>query len=221
MDSLKTYEKKYSQGYGLSYPDGHVVRFYERILNYKLGVRPGNILDFGCGNGTHLLYFKQKGWSIYGVDIVDALRGGVFEDKNNFCKIAPAASLKGLFSQKMDLIFANQSLYYLSKDDFSRTLAEFASMLNNDGLIFATMISTKNYYYDLALPPCTNGLQKVKLSGRLNEESNMFFIKDKSELQDAFSPYFKPLFLGEYDPINFYDFEGSAHHFIYVGQKCD
>ncbi|EAL5466733.1 methyltransferase, partial [Campylobacter coli] len=26
-------------------------------------------------------------------------------------------------------------------------------------------------------------------------------------------------FLGDYDPINFYNFEGSAHHYIYIGIK--
>ncbi|WP_256375838.1 hypothetical protein [Campylobacter volucris] len=32
---------------------------------------------------------------------------------------------------------------------------------------------------------------------------------------------FKTLYLGEYDPINIFDFEdeGSAHHFIYIGIK--
>lgn len=33
-NSLLAYTQKYEEeGYGLQYPDGHVIRFYERILN--------------------------------------------------------------------------------------------------------------------------------------------------------------------------------------------
>lgn len=33
-NSLSAYTQKYDkEGYGLQYPDGHVIRFYERILN--------------------------------------------------------------------------------------------------------------------------------------------------------------------------------------------
>ncbi|MCW1335638.1 hypothetical protein OLS45_01445 [Campylobacter jejuni] len=36
-NSLSAYTQKYDkEGYGLQYPDGHVIRFYERILKYKL-----------------------------------------------------------------------------------------------------------------------------------------------------------------------------------------
>ncbi|EOG9634088.1 hypothetical protein ACLMND_001537 [Campylobacter lari] len=47
------------EGYGLQYPDGHVIRFYERILKYKLNKTSGNLLDFGCGNGVHSKYFQD------------------------------------------------------------------------------------------------------------------------------------------------------------------
>lgn len=39
--------------------DGHVIRFYERILKYKLSKTSGKLLDFGCGNGVHSKYFKN------------------------------------------------------------------------------------------------------------------------------------------------------------------
>ncbi len=59
-NSLSAYTQKYDkEGYGLQYPDGHVIRFYERILKYKLSKTSGKLLDFGCGNGVHSKYFKN------------------------------------------------------------------------------------------------------------------------------------------------------------------
>lgn len=63
QNSLQTYTQKYDENnYGLLYPDSHVIRFYERILKYKLGITSGNLLDFGCGNGVHSKYFLDKGF---------------------------------------------------------------------------------------------------------------------------------------------------------------
>ena len=59
-NSLSAYTQKYDkEGYGLQYPDGHVIRFYERILKYKLSKTSGKLLEFGCGNGVHSKYFKN------------------------------------------------------------------------------------------------------------------------------------------------------------------
>lgn len=80
------------------------------------------------------------------------------------------------------------------------------------------MMSEENYYFRSALKPDKQGLQEVRLQGRLNETSFIRFIKEAKQLKSEFYP-FETLLLGDYDPINFYDFEGSAKHFIFVGVK--
>lgn len=69
-NSLRAYQGKYESGYGVIYPEGHIIRFYERFLKYEKKISQGKILDFGCGNGTHMKYFKDKGFEVFGVDIV-------------------------------------------------------------------------------------------------------------------------------------------------------
>lgn len=70
-NSFNTYQEKYNQGYGVIYPEGHVIRFYERFLKHERKMNGGKILDFGCGSGTHMKYFLDKGFEVFGVDIVD------------------------------------------------------------------------------------------------------------------------------------------------------
>lgn len=119
----------------------------------------------------------------------------------------------------MDLIVANQSLYYLPFENLKQLVEEFYALMNSGGVFFATMMSEKNgYFAHASSPDAKTGLREVKISGRLNETSFIRFIKDAEELKELFSP-FKTYLLGEYDPIYFYDFEGSANHFIYVGVK--
>lgn len=119
----------------------------------------------------------------------------------------------------MNLILANQSLYYLPKSVLTQNIKEFYAMCEKGAIFFATMMSEKNYYFKHAGKEDEQGLRKVALKGRLNETSYIHFIKNATDLKELFKP-FKCLYLGEYDPINFYEFEGSAHHFIFVGVKA-
>ncbi|OOY02153.1 methyltransferase [Campylobacter coli] len=118
----------------------------------------------------------------------------------------------------MDIVFANQSLYYIPKTELKQNILEFYECLNQGGILFATMMSEKNYYFSHSEKENENGLCRVSIQGRLNETTYIHFTKSIDELQELFKP-FEALFLGDYDPINFYNFEGSAHHFIYIGIK--
>ena len=219
--SFELYKNKYEQkGYGVEYPDAHVIRFYERILKYKLNKTSGKLLDFGCGNGTHAKYFKDKGFKVCGADIVPSLQekwNKNVGDDSKYFNITNETKLEDIIDEKIDVIFANQSLYYLPKDILEQRLSSFYNICNENAIIFASMMSTKNYYYAHSLKS-DGWFRSVKLDGRLKESCEIHFINTQKELEETFS-LFKPLFVGDYDPINFYDFEGSAHHFIFIGQK--
>ncbi|WP_243705901.1 methyltransferase domain-containing protein [Campylobacter volucris] len=210
----------------MQYPDGHVIRFYERILKYKLNKTSGNLLDFGCGNGVHSKYFQDitgGGIKAYGLDIVPSLENTWKNDPKliteNFHVIAPNSSFKDLFNGKMDFIFANQSLYYLPNESFKQAIDEFYQLCNDKAIIFATMITSKAYQEFTTGDVGKNGLMEVKSSPRINGESTYInFTNNIEELKEKFKP-FKPLFWGDYELINLYNFEGSVQHFIYIGQK--
>lgn len=43
----------------------------------------------------------------------------------------------------MDIIFANQSLYYIPLKELKQNILEFYELLNTGGILFATMMSKK------------------------------------------------------------------------------
>lgn len=62
MLNLETYEKKYKNGYGIQFPEGHIIRIYNNIIKgyFNKGNKGLKLLDFGCGNGIHSKFFLTK-----------------------------------------------------------------------------------------------------------------------------------------------------------------
>jgi 2-polyprenyl-3-methyl-5-hydroxy-6-metoxy-1,4-benzoquinol methylase len=213
------YDDKYKKGYGVMHPEGHVIRIYEKFLKYELGITGENkkLLDFGCGNGTHSVYFKSKGFDVYGVDtseqaieICNSRLG-----KGNFRSIVPGQNIQSLYKEKFDVIFSNQVLYYLPDSALKDVLEQMNNMLMNDGIVIFSMMGPKNYYYSLAAPEIEDGLQKVTVTGRLNEVTYINFVENETELQEKFK-LFDPIFIGYYDILIR---EGSGFHYYYIGRK--
>lgn len=220
MTNTKTYNDKYSEGYGIQFPEGHIIRAYNNFIKELLpkSDKKLNFLDFGCGNGIHSKYFASKGFDVYGVDIaeqaIDQAKRNNLEHQENF-RLISNNNLSDVVSTKFDLILANQSLYYLNDDELKNIVEQFYNELNKDGIVLFTMMSSKNYYYENIEESLSNGLSKVVLTGRLNEKSYVNFTKNFDELKKKFS-LFMPLYCGIYDMTML---EGSSEHMFFVGIK--
>ena len=51
---------------GLRYPDVYVVRM---LFKEGLHLKPGRVLELGCGSGNNLIPFADFGWEVTGVDV--------------------------------------------------------------------------------------------------------------------------------------------------------
>lgn len=89
----------------------------------------------------------------------------------------------------MDIVFANQSLYYIPKTELKQNILEFYKCLNQGGILFATMMSEKNYYFSHSEKENENGLCRVSIQDRLNETTCIHFAKSIDELQEFFKPF--------------------------------
>lgn len=212
-----SYEKKYKEGYGIQYPESHIIRIYEHFLKEILIEKNiVNILDFGCGNGIHANYFAEKGFYTLGLDISENAISIANRNKSELSEFLHIDFLKEniKFEKKFDLIIANQSIYYLSPNEISELMNKLDEVLDDEGYVVFTMMSTGNYYFNYAVP-LENGMYDVELKGRLNEKTQISFIDSDSHLIQIFNK-FLPLYTGKYDLTLK---EGSSEHFYFIGKK--
>ena len=221
MDSKQTYIDKYKINYGTMYPEGHIIRLYEHLLKYEFGMsgeRGEKLLDFGSGNGTHTEYFRLKGYKTYGVDIIpsaiEQAQERYPENTEHFSVIDLYQDPAEIFDQSYDLILCNQVLYYLNNTKLKEVTEQLYNSLKPGGLIYITMMGTKNHYWNKA-KPADDGLSEVTLTGRLNETSLINFIHDENDLVERFFQ-FEPVYVGYYDSLSR---DGSTYHYQFLGKK--
>ena len=117
--------------------DHDVSQNYTALLNAlpsRLGMK---ILDFGCGPGRDLMYFKSQGHFPTGLD-----------GSRKFCDMARATSGCDVLQQNFlslelppgafDGIFANASLFHVPKQELVRVLRELHSTLVAGGIFFSS-----------------------------------------------------------------------------------
>lgn len=76
-DANKSWDKVYSEGFmTMWYPNEDIIRFCARLIRKRLThdqydiKRPvERVLDLGCGNGRHAIYFARQGVKAAGIDV--------------------------------------------------------------------------------------------------------------------------------------------------------
>ncbi|MDT8453121.1 MAG: class I SAM-dependent methyltransferase [Gammaproteobacteria bacterium] len=110
---------------------GH--NFYLSLIEKH--VKPGKILDIGCGNGHLLEAAMQRGWVAHGYDVDKVStqkvgnRLGISTEYGNFFSMRA--------DQKYDLITMHQVLEHLK--DPNKYLERIHSVLNDDGCLFVAV----------------------------------------------------------------------------------
>lgn len=216
-----TYDTKYQTGYGLAYPDGHVIRFHRHILEYEVGLRSGKMFDYGCGTGTHLSYFLQQGFTPYGCDVspaaIQRCKSLMPSYADHFHVVPSVPRLREYFAVDFDLVFSNQVLYFLNDQDMRQVIAQLYDLLKPGGIFFATMIATTNYYSKFVEGE-QGGLSKVVLRGRLNEVQCVRFMTREQVLTLFTEAGFTKIQMGFYG-ATYREDEGPTDHHMFVGRK--
>ena len=134
--TLENYQNRAAQ-FWQGTKDHDVRENYQALLEALPQDRPLDLLDFGCGPGRDLAYFKGLGHRPVGL-----------EGCPDFCKMARVHSACEVWQQdflQLDLpteafdgIFANASLFHVPSQELPRVLRELWSALRPGGILFSS-----------------------------------------------------------------------------------
>jgi SAM-dependent methyltransferase len=228
------YETLYSKEEAfLRYPADWIIRFHNIFL--KKNIPPDAlILDYGCGSGNNSVFFMQKGYAVFGVDVAPSFKNLVAKNLEfhnldssfvqNFQLIDPDNTNLDYPDDHFDFVFSNQVLYYLpTEEHLKKVCQEIKRVLRPNGYVFFTMMGPHNYYITHHLKQVhQNRVYEISINDekhRLDGVRELILVvKDEQDLCDLFDA-FEPVTTGYYDQKMF-DLH-SIFHYIFVGKKAD
>jgi cyclopropane fatty-acyl-phospholipid synthase-like methyltransferase len=222
---LEANKEYYEQGYEAENVESYVFRAYGRIFKHDFGLdgsKGERVLDFGCGSGSALRFFKSKGFNVFGADISETdlarARRRMPDIADNFLQIPPKPKADDMFfGGGFDLIISIQTLYFLSDTDMQVRLKTLYNMLKPGGYIYATMMGTQAYFSKYATP-AEDGMSCVNFKNDRITYKDLYvnLTESKEDLEKKFS-MFKKIYIGHYDRD--YRNEGSEFHYTFTGQR--
>ena len=155
-DYLRKNHEYYEKGYEAENIESYVFRFYGRILKHDFKMDGSNnekILDFGCGAGSALKFFKSKGFNVHGADIsakdIDKAKSIMPDIKDNFLIIDPKPKDDDIFfNGNFDFIISIQTIYFFNDTDMQTRLKTLYNMMKPGAYIYISMMGTQSYFYD-------------------------------------------------------------------------
>lgn len=215
----------------LRYPADWIIRFHNMYMKEHLP--SGRVLDYGCGGGNNSVFFIEKGYDVYGVDVA--------EESLNLIKInLQSRSLDLKYAEKFqiipmdlkrlpfednlfDFVLSNQVLYYLPSEQRIREVCrEFFRVLRPGGLVFFTMLGPRSWY----ITHLTKRIHDEKVYEVVIDNPDhrlyglrelIYLVRDEPELRDLFSD-FETVTIGYFDQRMF-DMT-SNFHWIFAGEKA-
>lgn len=215
------YEAKYREGYGLVYPDGHVIRVHRQILEWELGIRGGRIFDFGCGSGAHLKYFADQGFTPHGCDTsstaIQQCRARMPQFGEHFFVNEIIPDLPARFGgAHFDVFLSNQVLYYLN-DDGIRSVSNQAHAILKPGGVFVVSMMPRACWYAQHATERQGEFHRVVLNTARQHTDTFINFKEPEEWSTIFGE-FEKLHLGSYS-WHIREDEGAHVHWLFIGRK--
>jgi SAM-dependent methyltransferase len=110
---------------------------YAALLGAIEAPPPFTLLDFGCGPGRDLAYFRSLGHEVIGLD--GSARFAEMARAATGCEVLQQDFLRlSLPPERFDGVFANASLFHVPTQELVRVLGDLRSALRPRGVLFCS-----------------------------------------------------------------------------------
>jgi SAM-dependent methyltransferase len=117
--------------------DHDVSQNYAALLGAIEGAPPFTILDFGCGPGRDLAYFRSLGHEAVGLD--GSAQFVKMARESSGCEVLHQDFLAlSLPAARFDGVFANASLFHVPRAELPRVLGQLHAALKPRGVLFSS-----------------------------------------------------------------------------------
>lgn len=139
---------------------------YNLFFKY-INPKAKKILDIGFGSGRDMIYFKNKGYDVFGIDSCEL-----------FCEKAKEIGIDNVncinvldmnYFDEFDAIWACASLLHIDKDELNDVFKKCDRALKEEGIMYCSF-----KYGDFS------GIRKERYFHDLNEDNFINYIKDTS-----------------------------------------
>lgn len=175
-------EKRLNSNYGWPLKtDPQIIAFHEQISK---NIPTGKVLDLGCGQGRHTLYFAEQGYKSYGIDYIKRAIGEAKQEAKKRNLSNAHFQVMDLFNLKFpvsnfDIVVDWSVLDHIYPEEWSRYLNNILKVLKVGGYLILTEFSAD----DIRVK------DKEKNSSFDRGSYDHYFKKE--ELEEIFSEHFE------------------------------
>ena len=224
----KNWDTVYSRNFMTNwYPNENIIRFCARLIQKRLTYdevevkrKVKRVLDLGCGNGRHAIYFAREGMESCGIDISStaiewaqdwAKREGFTID----FRVGDIANLP-FPDQHFDVVVSHGVLDHIPMEVAKKAVGEVARVLTSKGLFYFDLKSADDSDFAIGEEAGKNtfvvpdGFEKGLIQ-------HFFTLEEVHELMDQL---FRPIYVETHDHRLAPDFTRMIARWIIAAERC-
>lgn len=164
----QAWDQVYSRNFmTMWYPHEDIIRFCSRLIQkqlthdrYDVKRKVESVLDLGCGNGRHAMYFARQGLKAAGIDVSEqaiewAKDWARRESLEIDFRVADIERLP-FADQSFDVVVSHGVLDHVTMTTARNAAIEVNRVLRRNGLFYCDLRSTEDFEYGAGEPAGTN-----------------------------------------------------------------
>jgi ubiquinone/menaquinone biosynthesis C-methylase UbiE len=209
------------------YPNENIIRFCARLIQKRLTYdeieikrKVNRVLDLGCGNGRHAIYFAREGMHACGIDIsetaIEWARDWATRERVSVEFRVGSVTQLPYPDAHFDVVVSHGVLDHISMNDAKQAVSEVARVLPSGGLFYFDLKSADDSEFGVGEEAETNTF--VVTDGFEKGLIQHFFTLD--EIHELMSDRFRALYIETHDHRLAPDFTRMIARWIIAAERC-